>query len=114
MKALVLAMLVALATPASAFTPAGQSLVAAMASQERADIVAASPAREAAARYFAADVAVTLGALVLACGAFAAAGYANKRRAAPVAPPKPAWEDAVMQALEAELVQFAYEYRRAA
>jgi hypothetical protein len=89
------------------------------------EAVAAAPSGQAlvrvegmmAQRYFDFDVIVTLGALALASGAFVAVGIAGARRRETeedAAAPREGWRDEVMQALEADLVQFSAGLRRAA
>ncbi len=90
------------------------------------EVVAGIPARQALARaeaskamaqrYFDADMIVTIGALALASGAFVAAGVAGGRRRAAekAAAPRDGWREEVMQALEADLMQFSAGLRRAA
>ena len=90
------------------------------------ELIAGIPAREfarsegskaMAQRYFDADVVVTLGALAIASGAFVAAGLAGGRRRERTAL-KPAlrdgWRSDVMQAVEADLMQFCEGLREAA
>jgi len=89
------------------------------------EIVAGVPARQAAraemskamaARYFDFDMIITAGALTLAAGAFVAAGVAGGRRrmAEKASQPREGWREEVMQALEADLVQFTVGLRHAA
>jgi len=72
--------------------------------------------RAMAARYYDADVMITLAALTLASGAFAAVGVVGARRRKDIAPDTgyEAWRGEVMAALEADLTHFAQGFRRAA
>ena len=90
------------------------------------EVMAAVPARQfalaegskaMAERYFDADVFVTLGALAIASGAFVAAGLAGGRRREqrnlkPVL--RIGWPEDVMQAVEADLMQFCSGLQKAA
>jgi len=83
----------------------------------RQALVRAEGARAASSQYFDFDVVVTLGALAIASGAFVAVGIAGSRRrsvSATAQAPNEGWRDQVMQALEADLVQFTSSLRRAA
>jgi hypothetical protein len=118
--------------PALAFMPSRPLAAAASPIIAKADfvqgheIIAGIPAREfarsesskaMAQRYFDADVIVTLGALSIASGAFFAAGLAgSRRRERTVLNPalRDGWRDDVMQAVEADLMQFSAGLRRVA
>jgi hypothetical protein len=110
----------ALGRLASAPTPAvlkadfvqGHEAVAGFSAREHAARAEAS--RDAASRYFDFDVMITLGALAMASGAFVAVGIAGARRRAQAEPVAEAWRTQVMQALEADLMQFSGDMRRAA
>ncbi len=90
------------------------------------EVIAGIPAREfarsesskaMAQRYFDADVIATLGALAIASGAFVAAGLAGSRRRVATAPKvmlRDGWRENVMQAVEADLMQFCEGLQRAA
>ena len=120
------------AVPAFAFTPASKSAISTaspVVSQadfvQGHEVIAGIPAREfaraeaskdMAQRYFDVDVIVTLGALAIASGAFVAAGLAGGRRRADSTPKalRDGWREEVMQAVEAELMEFSSGLRRAA
>jgi hypothetical protein len=119
------------ASPAVAFQShiagAAPSLVATADFVQGHEVIAGVPARQAARaemskamaqRYFDADMMVTIGALALASGAFLAVGVAGGRRRklekTAVATPREGWREEVMQALEADLVQFSQGLRKAA
>lgn len=82
----------------------------------RLDRLAADQASAAARSYFDYDTLITLGALALAGGGLAAVGVGAARRksAENGAAQEPAWRQAVMRALQAELAQLTDDYRRAA
>jgi hypothetical protein len=119
--------------PAFAFTPASNSAVSSRSPiiakadfVQGHEVLAGIPARsfaraeaskDMAQRYFDVDVIVTLGALAIASGAFVAAGMAGGRRRVANAPrtalPE-GWRQNVMQAVEADLMQFTAGMRNAA
>jgi hypothetical protein len=109
-----------------AVVPAASSAIAPVDFVQGHEVLAGIPAREfarsestkaMAERYFDADVVVTLGALAIASGAFVAAGLAGGLRRERTAP-KPAlrdgWRVDVLQAVEADLMQFCEGLRHAA
>ena len=113
-------------TAAPSVTPSASPIIAKADFVQGHEILAGIPAREfarsegakaMAQRYFDADVIVTLGALAIASGAFVAAGLAGGRRRDATAL-KPAlregWREDVMQAVEADLMQFCQGLQKAA
>jgi hypothetical protein len=74
-----------------------------------------STAQKAAEDYFSFDALITFGALALAGGLVG--GFfitAARRRAEELAKAEPAWRASVIRAVQADLADFALEYRRAA
>jgi hypothetical protein len=83
---------------------------------DRVDVASASAAVES---YFDFDALISLGALVLCGGGMAAiAVAAARRKAGPSTGPSPEreeeWRESVFQAIQADLLEFTQDHRRAA
>jgi hypothetical protein len=109
----------ALVTPApreAAFLLGGPLLPGRPSRLDRIDVASA---RAAAENYFDFDALITLGALALSAGAIGAiAVAAARRKSAPLPGSLPereeSWRESVFQAIQADLLEFTQDHRRAA